>query len=582
MLPPQRLILILLFLLSSGIYGTYGQNLSPSLAFDSLRAVLEKSQLAGDKKITATTSQAIANAYLREGNYPDALKYFLNALELFEKLNDLNGVASCQRTIGYIFTEQGNYKEALTNLNLSREHYRSLHDNKGWAKCELNIGYLYEKQNLFDEAVKHYTANLSIAAQSNDSIGMAGAYLQLGSVWKEMGKFEQALEMEKKALPIYEQAGRRLDVASAYGNIANIYIKQSKISEARSYLLRGLEIVRAKGSLLNLMVFYRDLSSLEESQQDFKLALFYSRQFNLLKDSLLNSEKSQEVSRLKMQYDFDKKDAYEKAMQQVKDEMKDKELQRQKVFRNSLIAGLAVVLIFSLVFFAQRNRIRREKKRSDELLLNILPATVADELQRNGVAHAQHFEQVTVMFADIKGFTSIAEKFTPAELVQVIDQLFGAFDLITARYGIEKIKTIGDCYMCASGLPIPNQTHAFDIVSAALEIQEYMKSFNAEKGTQGYPQFNLRIGIHSGPVVAGVVGSRKFAYDIWGDTVNMASRMEASGEPGEVNISSQTYTLIAGQFDCVQRGSMEVKGKGSTQMYFVRKKLDISSASSEF
>ena len=568
----MRLIRVILLLFSFYPLHAFGDNPTSTTVFDSLKGVLEKSQLSGDKKIIATTSQALANAYLREGNYPEALKFFLNALGIFEKLNDLNGVASCQRTIGYIFTEQGNYKEALTNLNLSREHYRSLHDNKGWAKCELNIGYLYEKQNLFNEAVKHYTANLSIAAQSNDSIGMAGAYLQLGSVWKEMGKFEQALEMEKKALPIYEQAGRKLDVASAYGNIANIYIKQSKFKEARPYLLKGLEIVKSKGSLLNSMVFYRDLSSLEETQQDFKLALFYSRQFNLLKDSLLNSEKSQEVSRLKMQYDFDKKDAYEKAMQQIKDEMKDKELQRQKTFRNSLLAGLSVVLIFSLVFFAQRNRIRREKKRSDELLLNILPATVADELQQNGVAHAQYFEQVTVMFADIKGFTAIAQKFTPAELVQVIDQLFSAFDLITARYGIEEIKTIGDCYMCAGGLPVANQTHATDVTAAALEMQQYMISFNAEKATQGYPQFNLRIGIHSGPVVAGVVGSRKFAYDIWGDTVNTASRMEASGEPGEVNISSQTYALIADQFACIQRDSMEVKGKGATQMYFVHKK----------
>lgn len=178
-------------------------------------------------------------------------------------------------------------------------------------------------------------------------------------------------------------------------------------------------------------------------------------------------------------------------------------------------------------------------------------------------------DNVTVMFTDFIHFTKVAELLPPEELVAELHEYFQEFDRITAKHGIEKIKTMGDSYMAAGGLPVATPSHAIDVVKAALEIQEYMEEQKLRKQEEGKIVFEVRIGIHSGPVVAGIVGSRKFAYDIWGDTVNTASRLESSGNEGRVNISGATYELVKDQFTCEYRGKVPAKHKGIVDMYFV-------------
>jgi class 3 adenylate cyclase len=222
----------------------------------------------------------------------------------------------------------------------------------------------------------------------------------------------------------------------------------------------------------------------------------------------------------------------------------------------------------------QRNLdLRLERDRSEALLLNILPRRVADELKATGKAEAVQFDQVTVLFTDFKGFTAMSEMVTPQELIHDLNDCFSAFDHITSRHGIEKIKTIGDAYMAAGGLPIPNTTHATDVVKAALEIRDHIADVKARKVVAGLPYFEIRIGIHTGPVVAGIVGVKKFQYDIWGDTVNTASRMESSGEVGQVNISESTYALVKDVlgFTFTPRGKVQAKGKGEMEMFFVER-----------
>jgi class 3 adenylate cyclase len=218
----------------------------------------------------------------------------------------------------------------------------------------------------------------------------------------------------------------------------------------------------------------------------------------------------------------------------------------------------------------QRTReVEEEKQKSEDLLLNILPAETAEELKQSGVAKAKTYSMVTVMFTDFKGFTKVSEKVSAELLVAEIDCCFSAFDEITQRYGLEKIKTVGDAYICAGGLPVPNYTHAADMVNAALEICDFIETRRKEKESRGEPPFEIRIGIHTGPVVAGIVGKRKFAYDIWGDTVNTAARMEQNSEAGKINISETTYELIKGKFPCNFRGEIDAKNKGKLKMYFV-------------
>jgi class 3 adenylate cyclase len=203
------------------------------------------------------------------------------------------------------------------------------------------------------------------------------------------------------------------------------------------------------------------------------------------------------------------------------------------------------------------------------LLLNILPAEVAKELQVNGQATPRNFESVSVMFTDFKSFTVIADKMSPQDLVEELNTCFKAFDHIIGKYNLEKIKTIGDAYMCAGGIPSPDDRHAHNMVKASLEIQEYIKQNNKRKVEEGKEAWDLRLGLHVGPIVAGVVGKKKYAYDIWGSTVNVASRMESNGEPGRVNISAATYELIKDEFECSYRGKIYAKNVGEIDMYFV-------------
>jgi class 3 adenylate cyclase len=221
----------------------------------------------------------------------------------------------------------------------------------------------------------------------------------------------------------------------------------------------------------------------------------------------------------------------------------------------------------------QKEIIEEEKVKSDNLLLNILPAEVAEELKQTGKSKAKSYESVSVLFIDIKDFTKISASQTPERIVADIDQCFRGFDDIVQKYGLEKIKTIGDAYMCAGGLPMKNSTHPVDIVNAALEIRDFIENLKKEKMKNNESYFDVRIGISSGPVVAGIVGNKKFAYDIWGDTVNTASRMETNGEIGKVNISNSTFELIKDKFKCTHRGKMPVKNKGDVDMYFVDFKI---------
>lgn len=213
--------------------------------------------------------------------------------------------------------------------------------------------------------------------------------------------------------------------------------------------------------------------------------------------------------------------------------------------------------------------LQHEKDKSDSLLANMLPRGTAEEIMSKGKADKRKYNFVTVLFSDIQGFTRIAEEMNPETLIDELDRFFFHFDSVAEKYRIEKIKTIGDAYMCAGGIPERNRTNPVEVVLAALEMQKYMQSMKNDPSRPAARFWDIRIGIHTGTVVAGVVGHKKITYDIWGDTVNTASRMESSGEAGKVNISGTTYEFVKEYFTCDYRGRMPVKYKGDLDMYFV-------------
>jgi class 3 adenylate cyclase len=210
-----------------------------------------------------------------------------------------------------------------------------------------------------------------------------------------------------------------------------------------------------------------------------------------------------------------------------------------------------------------------ERRKSDELLCNTLPREIANELKQTGKVKPTSYKSATILFTDFKDFSKLAEQLTPEELVNELDYCFSYFDMVIEAHKLEKLKTIGDSYMCVAGIPTPNKTHAIDAVLAALQIQAFMGWRRQEKILNNHPYWEIRLGIHSGSLLAGVIGKKKFTYDVWGDAVNTASRMESSSIPGAINISQSTFELVKDFFECEHRGKIEAKSKGYIDMYFV-------------
>lgn len=258
-------------------------------------------------------------------------------------------------------------------------------------------------------------------------------------------------------------------------------------------------------------------------------------------------------------------------------------LQLQQSQRNVFMIVAASILFIALglmfVLFQMRKHntvlneknqiIQKEKKHNEELLLNILPKAISDELKEHGAVRAKRYDSVSVLFSDFVNFSQISETLSPEDLVRELDYCFKQFDKIVTKNGLEKIKTIGDAYMCAGGLPEDNDLHAEHAVNTAIEMQQFLADWNADRRKNNLPEYHARIGINTGALVAGVVGIKKFAYDIWGDTVNVASRMESSCDPDKINISGETYARIREKFHCIYRGKLPIKNKGEVDMYFV-------------
>jgi len=231
-------------------------------------------------------------------------------------------------------------------------------------------------------------------------------------------------------------------------------------------------------------------------------------------------------------------------------------------------------LLFALLFtgglvLLLTKSVNAERHRSDTLLLNVLPRDIATELKRTAKVVPRHYDDATVLFSDFVGFTRIAENLTPTELIGQLDHSFQEFDQLVQSAGLEKIKTIGDAYLAVGGIPRPNPTHAIDCALAALDMVRATDRIRREREKAGEPGWSIRIGIHTGPLVAGVIGTEKFAYDVWGDTVNTASRLESSGVPGLINISESTYLRVREFFVCDHRGRVAAKGKGELDMYLL-------------
>ncbi|MEM0993797.1 MAG: adenylate/guanylate cyclase domain-containing protein [Bacteroidota bacterium] len=551
----------LLFLfIAAGISAQSVQVLEQQLASATTRA--EKLDL----------SYQLATTYLSQGNEDKAIQYSEQAIELAKGGNDKALLVSAYLLNGKAYYNDREYRKAAAKYK----------NGLDYAKANGEIELAIESYLELIQTSKRLRDDKKAARLAEESL----TYLQNNSNYKkikgrEVNSRTQLARIDKEKENLLKEKERLAqEMQRLEQQIGGLQSSQAQLSKDNSRLSQQNTSLNEKQEVL-----LQEKEAAEEAKEAVE------EQVNKQKLAVERMSKKQLETQLVAEMRAHKLDSIEAIRKYEIVELQNAQLRLNQSF---YIVGVIVLLfllagVLARMFYvryrnkqtanellAEKNRtIAEERERSDELLLNILPANIANELKETGKAKARKYSDVTVMFTDFRNFTRMSEVLTPEQLVRELDECFKAFDDIISQYSdVEKIKTIGDAYMCASGFS-DRKTLPVNIVKAALQFQSYLEDVKLEKRRKGLPYFEARIGLHTGPVVAGVVGSRKFAYDIWGDTVNTAARMEQKCEVGQVNISQGTYQNIKYQFDCQYRGRIEAKNKGMIEMYYVLRPANV-------
>ena len=593
----------------------YEEALVNNLAIESLIRAGSKPDLL------PTITNNIGYNYFYLGDNERAIEYFERTLKAVRE-GDVQ-LGTLYNNLGIAYHNTGNQQEAIKNLQKAHTFYANLGDNEQAARIDNIIATIFLKNRDLYNALEFNETAIEEGLDPYRPAVLVDAYATAGEIHEKLYNYETALDFLQKHLILrdsllleerlrerrFEQ--QRTDLERSQKDyrlflvkeeVQNLLIEQLKKDQE----LKDIELERSR--LENARV-RQEILAQERNQEILQLERDRATQdLRLTRAELITRLREQEIDRLE-------RDSAEKALslarqelatkakdQQIQNLEREQEIQSLKLLnqdlelvrqaRNRQIAFGVFVALFAilalilrgLIYSRRTNRqlagknaeieqqkeeIEKGRDEAEALLLNILPRETANELKVHGTATPRNYDLVTVLFTDFSGFTRITEKMSPQELVDELNICFRAFDEIIEEYGLEKIKTIGDGYMCAGGIPQPNQTNPLDTVRAGIAMMSFLEKRRREVTGRGLPYWDMRIGIHTGQVIAGVVGKNKFAYDIWGDTVNTASRMESYGEPGKINVSAETFHHIKSIFHCTYRGQFDVKNKGMIDMYFV-------------
>jgi adenylate cyclase len=494
------------------------------------------------------------------------LESYFQASKIVSKKNQGLRLGKLYVAIADVYAIMGNHANSVKYHRNAINILRIAHDSLTLASALLNAGDEYITINKWDSALIYTEEADVIFEKIKSQVGEAYSLGNMGMIYAKMGNNKQAEKYMNSAILLLEKLDEYYPISVYLTYIADIYLEKGEYTTALSYALRGLELAKRYGLKEQASDANLKLSRIYEKAGNSNLSLAYYKMHIAYKDSVNNITSVQQMADMRTDFEVSKK--------QIEVDLLNQQKRNQQLVVVASIIGLIMLGLLAFGLFRRNIFIRKttkiienERQNSETLLLNILPKETAQELKQRGKVKARKFDSVTVLFTDFKGFTQYAEILSPESLVESIDFYFSKFDEIIARYGLEKIKTVGDAYMCAAGLPYPEPDHAYKMVCAAQDIIKFVEETKRTNAI-AHP-FDVRIGISTGPVVAGVVGTKKFAYDIWGDTVNIAARMEANSEPGKINLAESTYMLIKDYFDCAYRGEIEVKNKGIMKMYFV-------------
>lgn len=539
-------------------------------------------------------------AYLTINDYTKALHSFQQALSFFEQVKDTQGVAYATSNLGAVYDALGSYDLALEHYLQAARLNESLGNKEEIATNYNNIGTIHSSQNNFETAFEYFTNAITIFEEINSKEGLSYTYTNLGHFFSHYNYHDEAYGFYLKSLRLNIDLDNKINLADSFNNIAGIFELKENYTKASEYYANALNIYQELGNLEGAINVTNNFGTIEYKKKDYERALElhtsayeasktldYNRGleasiFNLsmdyealgrtseaidlkslyieLQKVIFSEEQSENIANAQIVYETEKKDA--------EIEQKAQEIQEQKarVKRQLIIIGIAAGIIILVTFLGYL--IYKERQKSEKLLLNILPKKVANDLKIYGKTEPENFENCSVYFSDIVSFTSTSEDLEPKYLIEELSDMFTTFDGIMETYGCERIKTIGDAYMAVSGMPVPEEKHAENMIDAALDILDALTL----RGETADINWRVRIGINSGKIVGGVVGVKKYLYDVFGDTINTASRMESNSEPMRLNISTHTHELVSHLTDkyvFTEREALEVKGKGMLSMYFV-------------
>ncbi|MDP2160178.1 MAG: adenylate/guanylate cyclase domain-containing protein [Flavobacterium sp.] len=506
-------------------------------------------------------------AYSFAGDISLALESFIKGSEVASKLDDKSYEGGAFLTIADVYSKIGNSNNADFYYLKSIEILRKTNDSISLASALLNAGDEAFKNNQFQKSLSYFKESRLIFKKIDYPMGVAYNLGNEGMVYAEQGKDKLAEQYINQALVVLEEFEDYNAITTYLTYMSDIYLRRENFPVALKYAHRSLELATEHKLKEQISDANLTLSNLYEKSGNTKESYKHYKDYIAYRDSIINIDNVQQIADLRTNFEVSQK--------QTEVDLLEQKRKNQRIVTYAIGAALFFIALLAFLWYRRylfirktKQIIEKERDRSDSLLLNILPEETAIELKLNGNVKAKKHDAVTVLFSDFKGFTSYSEKLSPEELVKTVDFYFSKFDTIMEDYGLEKIKTIGDAYMCAGGLNGNQKEAAHNMILAAKDIIDFVEKTKTNNITQEFT-FDIRIGINTGPVVAGVVGSKKFAYDIWGDTVNIASRMESMSQPGKINISEGTHALISDQWTCDYRGEIEVKNRGILKMYFV-------------
>jgi len=550
--------------------GNVYQNMSEfARALDAYREAIALFESAGSRDGVAMNLGNIGNVYMNLAEYSLAIDYLHQALTIDEELGRTNGIAANLGNIAILYWNLQEYDQALEYLKRALAIYEQLGHREGIAVNLGNIGVVYSDRGEYQLSLEYLQKTVAMFEALGRKDGVAIYLGNIGNTCREIREYNGALEHYSRALQLHQEIGNKEGIAISTANIAGIYATKDfdgyDIVLAEEYLLKALAMDEEIGSKKQLYTHHQALAELYKRTKRWEEFGIHFENYHRIEKEVLSEDAKKQAHLLNQ-----RRQAAER----------DKELEIEK-------AAAAAKLLAT-----------------EQLLHNVLPPAIAQRMLSGENLIAEKLTNVSVLFADIVEFTKLSGRITPEELVEGLDRIFSEFDLLAEKYGLEKIKTIGDAYMVVAGAPSARADHAEAIVQFAVEMLESIKQFRAIATGEA---IQVRIGIHTGDVVAGVIGKKKFAYDLWGDAVNTASRMESHGEAGKIHVSEEfmkellmvenEWLMVNGKLlmdeadnfsslpthhlpltihhlplTIIPRGEMDIKGKGRMRTFYLEKR----------